>query len=73
MAFAAATALIAFATPVVRAMPWLAVLPDFVEGYIRPVPRLTNFAVFPWAAFVPAGAFVGVLIDHAREPRSRGA
>jgi uncharacterized membrane protein len=67
VAFAAGTALIAFATPIVRSIEWLAVLPDFVEGYIRPVPRLTNFALFPWAAFVPAGAFVGVLIGDARE------
>ena len=66
--FAAATALIAFATPMVRGLPWLAELPDFIEGYLRPIPNLTNFAAFPWIAFVPAGAFVGVLIDDAREP-----
>ena len=68
VAFAASTALISFATPAVRSIPWLSVLPDVLEGYMRPIPQLTNFAVFPWAAFVPAGAFVGVLIDHAREP-----
>jgi len=68
VAFAASTALISFATPAVRSIPWLSVLPDVLEGYVRPIPQLTNFAVFPWAAFVPAGAFVGVLIDHAREP-----
>jgi uncharacterized membrane protein len=66
--FAAATAIIAFATPIVRGLPWLARLPDFLEGYLRPIPNLTNFAAFPWLAFVPAGAFVGVLIDDAREP-----
>jgi uncharacterized membrane protein len=68
--FLTVTAIIAFATPVVRAMASLAALPDFIEGYIRPIPDITNFAVFPWAAFVPAGAAVGVLIDHART-RSR--
>ncbi len=67
--FAAATAAIAFATPIVRALTWLGWLPDFIEAYIRPVsdPALTNFAAFPWAAFVPAGAFVGVLIDAAND------
>ncbi len=64
--FAIATMIIAFATPVVRAFEWLAVLPDPIEGYIRPVPGLTNFSMFPWLAFVPAGAFAGVLIDRAR-------
>jgi uncharacterized membrane protein len=68
--FAAATAVIAFATPIVRGLPLLARLPDFIEGYLRPIPHLTNFAMFPWIAFVPAGAFVGVLIDQAREPSS---
>ena len=63
--FAAATAVIAFSTPVVRALSWLAGLPDFLEGYVRPVPGITNFSVFPWAGFVPAGALVGVLIDEA--------
>ena len=68
LAYAAATAIIAFATPIVRALPALANLPDFIEGYLRPIPGLTNFAVFPWLAFVPAGAFIGVLLDEAREP-----
>jgi uncharacterized membrane protein len=68
--FGAATAVLAFSTPVVRGLSWVGWLPDFIEAYIRPIPQLTNFAVFPWAAFVPAGALVGVLIDSAREPRT---
>jgi uncharacterized membrane protein len=68
--FAAATAVIAFATPIVRGLSWVAGLPDFLEAYLRPVPDLTNFAIFPWAAFVPAGALVGVLIDGARTRES---
>jgi uncharacterized membrane protein len=64
--FAVATMAIAFATPIVRAFGWIAWLPDPIEGYIRPVPGLTNFSIFPWAAFVPAGAVAGVLIDCAR-------
>jgi uncharacterized membrane protein len=56
-------------TPLIRASsPWLAVLPDFIEAYIRPVPALTNFALFPWAAFVFAGALIGIPIEAAREP-----
>jgi predicted acyltransferase len=69
-AFAAVTAALAFATPVVRAFDWLAALPDFIEGYIRPVPGITNFAIFPWAAFVPAGACAGLLIEEARDRAS---
>jgi uncharacterized membrane protein len=64
--FTAATAAIAFSTPVVRASGWLAWLPDPIEGYIRPIRGLTNFSMFPWGAFVPAGAVCGTLIDCAR-------
>jgi len=66
--FSATTAAIALSTPIVRAFGWLAWLPDPIEGYIRPIPGLTNFSIFPWAAFVPAGAATGVLIDLARTP-----
>ncbi|HEX5474245.1 MAG TPA: heparan-alpha-glucosaminide N-acetyltransferase domain-containing protein [Vicinamibacterales bacterium] len=64
--FAAATAALVFATPLVRATPLLAPLPDFLEGYLRPVPGLTNFSFFPWAAFLPAGAIIGLFVDRAR-------
>ncbi|HEY0876535.1 MAG TPA: acyltransferase family protein [Vicinamibacterales bacterium] len=66
LAFLAATLAIAFLTPPVRAVPWLGALPDPIEGYLRPRPGFTNFAVFPWAAFVFAGAVIGVLIDRTR-------
>ena len=49
-------------TPPVRAVAWLSPLPDPIEGYIRPRPGFTNFAFFPWAGFVFAGALPGVLI-----------
>ena len=65
-ALASATVVLVFATPIVRATPLLNPLPDYLEAYIRPIPGLTNFAVFPWAAFVPAGACLGMLIDRAR-------
>ncbi len=70
IAFGAATALIVFTTPWVRGLAWLARLPDAVQGYIRPIPGLTNFTIFPWAAFVTAGVVVGLLLDKARTPRS---
>ena len=62
IAFAAAALAIAFVTPPVRAVSWLSPLPDPIEGYFRPRPGFTNFAFFPWAGFVFAGALPGVLI-----------
>jgi uncharacterized membrane protein len=66
-AFAAVTVLIAMATPVVREMRILDPLPDAIEAYLRPVPGLTNFTVFPWAGFVFAGTAVGLFIDRASD------
>jgi uncharacterized membrane protein len=64
--FASATLVIATVTPLVRAVGFLYPLPDPIEGYLRPRPGFTNFAIFPWTAFVFAGAFIGVAIDAAR-------
>jgi uncharacterized membrane protein len=63
--FCALSALIVFASPAIRALEWLAALPDPIEAYIRPIPGLTNFTLFPWAAFVSAGVVVGILLDAA--------
>lgn len=60
--FAVATAVVAMSTPLVRETPLLAALPDAIEAYIRPLPGRTNFALFPWMAFVLAGAIVGELV-----------
>jgi uncharacterized membrane protein len=68
--FSAVTAVIVFASPAVRAMGWLARMPDSIEGYIRPIPGLTNFTLFPWAAFVTAGVVVGIVVDAARTSES---
>lgn len=59
---------IVFATPPLRATPLLDWLPDPLEGYLRPLPVYTNFSILPWAAFVFAGAFIGVLLDTTRTP-----
>ncbi|MEO5897605.1 MAG: heparan-alpha-glucosaminide N-acetyltransferase domain-containing protein [Vicinamibacterales bacterium] len=64
--FVVAALAIALLTPPVRATWIFAFLPDFIEGYIRPRPGFTTFAFFPWAGFVFAGAFAGVLLDTAR-------
>jgi uncharacterized membrane protein len=63
--FAIATAAVAMATPLVREAGVLAALPDALEAYIRPLPGRTAFALFPWAAFLLAGAIVGELVFAA--------
>ena len=68
--FLAATLGIALGTPPLRATPVFDALPGPVEGYLRPVPGYTAFAILPWTAFVFAGALVGVLVDGTR---TRGA
>ena len=64
--FASATIVAAMSTPLVREAAVLAVLPDPIEAYIRPLPGRTNFALFPWAAFVLAGAIAGELVAAAK-------
>jgi uncharacterized membrane protein len=66
--FASATLAVALATPVVRTLPALAMLPDPIEAYVRPTAGLSNFVFFPWAAFVFGGAVAGLLLDAARAP-----
>ena len=71
--FAAAAAAISLLTPIVRATPLLAWLPDPIEWYFRPTPGPTNFTLFPWAGFVFAGAAVGVVVDWLRPLDAPGA
>jgi uncharacterized membrane protein len=66
IAFAAVTIALVLITPAVRHVAALALLPDPLEGYFRPIPGLTNFTLFPWAAFVIGGAAIGVVLDAAR-------
>jgi uncharacterized membrane protein len=66
---AAAAAATCLLTPVVRATPLLAWLPDPIEWYFRPSPGRTNFTLFPWAGFVFAGAAVGVAMCSVRPAR----
>jgi hypothetical protein len=66
----AAAAVLAFATPAIRAWGALDALPDGLEGYLRPFAGRTTFSLFPWAGFVFAGAAIGVLIDRTRDALS---
>jgi uncharacterized membrane protein len=63
--YAAAAIAVVLVTPAIRHAP-LSALPDSLEGYLRPIPGLTNFTLFPWVAFVMAGAVVGVVLDTAQ-------
>ena len=67
--FATGAVAICLLTPIVRATPLLAWLPDPVEWYFRPTPGRTNFTLFPWAGFVFAGAAVGSAIDTLKPAR----
>ena len=72
--FAVATAAITTATPLVRATPLLAGLPDPLEAYLRPASGFAAFPLFPWAGFLFAGILVGDLIDGVRvDPRRERA
>ena len=64
--FVAAVVTVVLLTPVIRNIGALAALPNALEGYLRPIPGLTNFTFFPWLAFVLAGAVVGVILDAAQ-------
>jgi acyltransferase len=65
--FALLTTAITFVTPLVRAVSWLAVLPDPLEAYLRPAGSYAAFPLFPWAGFLFAGVLVGDLIDALRQ------
>jgi uncharacterized membrane protein len=71
--FVVAVLVMGFLTPIVRNLPAVAALPDPIQGYIRPVAGLSNFVIFPWAAFVFGGAIVGVLLDAAQGNDERRA
>jgi uncharacterized membrane protein len=59
----------AMLTPIVRATPLLAPLPDPIEWYLRPFAGATTFTLLPWAGFLLAGGAVGFWIDAARTSR----
>ena len=69
LTLAIAAAVVAMLTPIVRVTPLLDWLPGPVEAYLRPVPMLTGFTLFPWAGFVFAGCVIGLWLDSVKQPR----
>jgi uncharacterized membrane protein len=55
-------------TPFVRQDAWAAWLPDPIEWYIRPLPRMSVFTFFPWVGYVCAGAVAGEVLNMAASP-----
>jgi uncharacterized membrane protein len=65
---------IALATPLVHASSWLGALPNPIEWYLRPPPgRTDTFMIFPWAAFLFAGASLGVWLQAWSSPDAQRA
>jgi uncharacterized membrane protein len=63
------TALFILLAPWSRSWHWPGWLGDIatpLEGYIRPVSGVGGFSIFPWLAFIFAGAYVGSLIPDPR-------
>ena len=59
-------------TPLSRMWWWPTLLHPRLEAYIRPVGNFGVFALFPWAAYVPLGAYIGsVLLDAADDAAER--
>lgn len=71
--FVVATVLVAMVTPLIHEAEWVATLPDPLEWYLRPSLGHTSFVLFPWAAYLFAGAIVGEVVDAARNRSSDDA
>jgi len=61
--FSGLTVAVAMSTPLIREMPLLDGLPDWLEAYLRPLRGRTNFTLVPWAAFFTGGCVVGACLD----------
>ena len=68
LAFAVLTCAFTYATPLVRHAAWVAWLPDPIEWYVRPFPKLSVFTFFPWTGFVFAGAMAGEWLETVKTP-----
>jgi len=66
--FGALACAFTYATPIIRHAAWVAWLPDPIEWYVRPFPKLSVFTFFPWAGYVFAGACVGEWLDTVKSP-----
>ena len=63
-------AVVAMATPIVRATPLFDPLPDAVEWYLRAPGGRAMFTLFPWAGFLLAGSAIGLWLDAAATDRT---
>ena len=70
-AMTATTVAIALITPIVRAAEWVDALPAPLPWYVTPAGSHSTFVLFPWAAFVFAGAACGALLTAAGAERER--
>ena len=68
-AYAVVAIAVALITPVIRIAPFVDLLPEGLQWYVRPKGDLTNFTMFPWAGFVFAGSACGVLLAESRQVR----
>jgi uncharacterized membrane protein len=68
LVFAALACAFTCVTPLVRQAAWIAWLPDPIEWYIRPFPRMSVFTIFPWVGYVCAGAVAGELLNTTATP-----
>jgi uncharacterized membrane protein len=59
--------LLVLLTPHARTWWWPSLLYPRFEAYIRPVGNLGVFTIFPWAGYVFAGAWLGVLLARAKD------
>lgn len=59
-------AIVLILTPWASSWWWPTLLPERIEAYIRPN-GAGVFEIFPWIAYVPAGAFLGVLLATPRD------
>jgi uncharacterized membrane protein len=60
-------AIVVLIAPWSRLWEWPAVLPPRLEAYIRPVGNFGVFTLFPWIAFVFAGAYAGAWLARDRD------
>jgi uncharacterized membrane protein len=67
LTFTVVATAIAMITPIVRSAESVGGLPIWIQWYIRPSGDHTTFTLFPWAAFVFAGAAYGSVLALARD------
>ena len=59
--------LVLWLTPMSQQWQWPALMHLRLETYIRPVQGISGFSLFPWVAYVPMGALIGLLLVHAKD------